>query len=178
MTFQMSELTTDSKSELYEQLVAQMRSLLAAERDYIANAANFSALVYHSLPEVNWAGFYFLRDGELVLGPFQGKPACIRIKIGQGVCGTAAERKQTLVVENVHDFPGHIACDSESNSEIVVPLVIGQRLLGVFDVDSPSLARFTDQDAAELNQLVEIYLDSSEFQAALLAGADAPKEEL
>ena len=149
-----------SKAELYAQIAEQVRSLLAGERDFIANAANFSSLLYHSLPDVNWVGFYLLKEGELVLGPFQGKPACIRIAIGKGVCGTAAERRQTVLVDNVHDFPGHIACDSESNSEIVVPIVEGERLLGVLDVDSPSLARFTEEDAEGLNKLVEVFVSS------------------
>ncbi|MDQ2855975.1 MAG: GAF domain-containing protein [Acidobacteriota bacterium] len=139
----------------------QLSSLIAGERDFIANAANFSSLVYHALPDVNWAGFYLLKEGELVLGPFQGKPACIRIAIGKGVCGTAAQRRQTVLVDNVHDFPGHIACDSASNSEIVVPLVAAGRLLGVFDVDSPLMGRFDDEDAAGLNKLVEIFMASS-----------------
>jgi len=151
-----------SKFESYAQLAEELRSLLAGERDFIANAANFSALVYHSLPDVNWAGFYFLKDGQLVLGPFQGKPACIRIPIGKGVCGTAAERRETVLVHNVHDFPGHIACDSASNAEIVVPLVTRNELLGVFDVDSPSIGRFDDEDAEGLNTLVDIFLESSE----------------
>src|SRR5947207_9661706 len=151
-----------SKFESYAQLAEELRSLLAGERDFIANAANFSALIYHSLPDVNWAGFYLLRDGELVLGPFQGKPACIRIPIGKGVCGTAAERRETVLVHNVHDFPGHIACDSASNAEIVVPLVTRNELLGVFDVDSPSIGRFDDEDAEGLNTLVDIFLESSE----------------
>jgi L-methionine (R)-S-oxide reductase len=146
------------KSELYSELAAQTRSLLEGETDFIANAANFSALLYHSLPDVNWAGFYLLKDGELVLGPFQGKPACIRIGLGKGVCGVAAERRETLVVSNVHDFPGHIACDSASNSEMVVPLIKQDQLIGVFDIDSPSVGRFNDEDAAGLKRLVEIFL--------------------
>jgi L-methionine (R)-S-oxide reductase len=158
-----AEPQTTTPAALYDQLASQLRSLLAGERDFIANAANFTALLFHSLPDVNWVGFYLLKAGELVLGPFQGKPACIRIALGKGVCGTAAERRQTVLVDNVHDFPGHIACDSDSNSEIVVPLVAGEQLLGVLDVDSPSLARFTDEDAAGLNQLVEIFLDSCEI---------------
>ncbi len=152
---------TMTPATLYDQLTSQLLGLLADERDFIANAANFSSLLYHSLPDVNWAGFYLLKEGELVLGPFQGKPACIRIALGKGVCGTAAERRQTLLVDNVHDFPGHIACDSESNSEIVVPLVDGDRLLGVLDVDSPTHARFTEEDAQGLNDLVEIFLAAS-----------------
>ena len=156
----MTVSSINSKKELYVQLAEQARSLLAGERDFIANAANFSSLLYHSLPDVNWVGFYLLKEGELVVGPFQGKPACIRIAIGKGVCGTAAERRQTVLVDNVHDFPGHIACDSESRSEIVVPMVESERLLGVLDVDSPLLARFTEEDAEGLNKLVEIFVSS------------------
>jgi GAF domain-containing protein len=138
---------------------------LAGERDLIANAANFSSLVFHGLPDLNWAGFYFLKNGELVLGPFQGRPACLRIRVGQGVCGTAVAKRRTTVVRSVHEFPGHIACDSASNSEIVVPLVKGERLLGVLDLDSPSLARFDDEDAAGLETLVRILLASTGWDA-------------
>ena len=152
-----------SKPDLSAQVAEQLRSLLAGERDFIANAANFSALLYHSLPVVNWVGFYLQKDGELVLGPFQGKPACIRIAIGKGVCGTAAERRQTVLVENVHEFPGHIACDSASNSEIVVPLVSQGQLVGVLDLDSPALGRFDEEDAAGLNELAAIFLESCEI---------------
>jgi GAF domain-containing protein len=163
MTFQMSNQTTASKAELYSGLAAQLRSLLAAETDFIANAANFAALLYHSLPDLNWAGFYLLRDGELVLGPFQGQPACVRIAMGKGVCGTAAEQRQTILVDNVHDFPGHIACDSASNSEIVVPLIKNERLLGVLDLDSPLFARFDNEDAQGLNELAEIFIEASDL---------------
>jgi L-methionine (R)-S-oxide reductase len=149
-----------TKNELYSNLAAQLRSLLEGERDFIANAANFSALLYHSLPDLNWAGFYLQKDGELVLGPFQGQPACVRIALGKGVCGTAAEQRQTVLVDNVHEFPGHIACDSASNSEIVVPLIKQDRFVGVLDLDSPSLARFDDEDASGLNELVEIFMAS------------------
>jgi L-methionine (R)-S-oxide reductase len=160
MTFQIVQPASVSKAELYSNLAAQLRSLLEGERDFIANAANFSSLLYHALPDLNWAGFYFYKDGELVLGPFQGQPACVRIALGKGVCGTAAEQRQTILVDNVHDFPGHIACDSASNSEIVVPLVKQERLLGVLDLDSPSFARFDDEDAKGLNDLVEIFVGS------------------
>ena len=147
-----------SKSELYEQLAAQLSSLLAGERDLIANAANFSSLIFHSLPDLNWAGFYFAKDDELVLGPFQGKPACVRIRIGQGVCGTAAARRATTIVPNVHEFPGHIACDSASNSEIVIPLIKKDELIGVLDLDSPVLARFDEADAEGLQRLAAILI--------------------
>jgi len=152
-----------TKDDFYQGLDSQLRSLLEGEHDFIANAANFCALVYHSLPDLNWAGFYLYKNGELVLGPFQGKPACVRIPLGSGVCGTAAQRRQTIVVDNVHEFPGHIACDSASNSEIVVPLVHTSKLLGVLDLDSPTLARFDDADAQGLNQLVEIFLAEAEI---------------
>ena len=149
------------KSELYDQLASQLSSLLADERDLIANAANFSALIFHSLPDLNWAGFYFAKDGELVLGPFQGRPACVRIRVGQGVCGAAAAHCATTIVPNVHEFPGHIACDSASNSEIVVPLVKNQELIGVLDLDSPMVERFDREDAAGLEELVRILLAST-----------------
>jgi GAF domain-containing protein len=149
-----------TKQELYGNLTAQLRSLLESERDFIANAANLAALLYHSLPDLNWAGFYLQKDGELVLGPFQGQPACVRIAIGKGVCGTAAEQRQTIMVDNVHEFPGHIACDSASNSEIVVPLIRGEQLIGVLDLDSPSFGRFDDEDARGLNGLVEIFIEA------------------
>jgi len=147
-----------SKSELYDQLAAQLSSLLAGERDLIANAANFSSLIFHSLPDLNWAGFYFAKDDELVLGPFQGKPACVRIRVGQGVCGTAAAQCATTIVPNVHEFPGHIACDSASNSEIVVPLIKNDELIGVLDLDSPVLARFDEADAEGLQRLAAILI--------------------
>ena len=148
-----------SKLELYQNLVSQLRSLLAGERDFIANAANFASLLYHSLPALNWAGFYLLKDKELVLGPFQGKPACVRIAVGKGVCGVAAAQRETIIVPNVHEFPGHIACDSASISEIVVPLQKDGRLLGVLDLDSPQFARFDDEDAEGLNRLVEVFVE-------------------
>lgn len=161
MTSQLQQPRSTSKSELYAQLASQLSSLLAGERDLIANAANFSSLVYHSLPDLNWVGFYFEKDGELVLGPFQGQPACMRISLGQGVCGTAATKCATTIVPNVHEFPGHIACDSVSNSEIVVPLMKGERFIGVLDLDSPKLSRFDEEDAAGLEMLVKILLSST-----------------
>lgn len=151
----------ETKSELYEQLATQLSSLLAGERDLIANAANFSALLFHSLPDVNWAGFYFARDRELVLGPFQGQPACVRIKIGQGVCGAAAAKCETVIVPNVHEFPGHIACDSASNSEIVVPLLKDSHLIGVLDLDSPLIGRFDTLDGDRLEKLTRILVEAS-----------------
>lgn len=161
MTFQVGTKTAASKTELYAQLTAQLRSLLEGERDFIANAANFSSLLFHSLPDLNWAGLYLQKGGELVLGPFQGEPACVRLAIGKGVCGTAAEQRQTILVDNVHEFPGHIACDSASNSEIVIPLISQDELIGVLDLDSPLLARFDDEDARGLNDLAQIFIEGS-----------------
>jgi len=151
---------SESKRDLYDRLAAELSSLLAGERDLIANAANCCSLIYHALPDLNWSGFYFAKDGELVLGPFQGRPACVRIRIGQGVCGAGAAKCETVIVPNVHAFPGHIACDSASNSEIVVPLMKDSRLIGVLDLDSPKPARFDRDDAAGLEQLVRILLSS------------------
>jgi GAF domain-containing protein len=152
----------NEKSKLYASLVVQLLSLLKGEHDFIANAANFSALLFNSLPNVNWAGFYFLHGDELVLGPFQGNPACVRIPMGKGVCGVAAQQCETIIVPNVHEFPGHIACDLASNAEIVVPLFDGERLLGVLDLDSPLIGRFDDQDAEGLNELVTVFVAHEE----------------
>ena len=136
------------KPALYDDLAREIDALLTGEPDPTANAANAAAAIYHSLGRLNWAGFYFLRGEELVLGPFQGKPACVRIPLGKGVCGTAATRRQSVLVPDVEAFPGHIACDMASRSELVVPLLDGDRLLGVLDMDSPDLARFDAQDQA------------------------------
>jgi len=153
---------TNHKEQLYANLVVQLLSLLKGEHDFIANAANFSALLFNSLPNVNWAGFYFLQGEELVLGPFQGNPACVRIPLGTGVCGVAAQQLETIIVPNVHEFPGHIACDVASNSEIVVPLFDGERLLGVLDLDSTLIGRFDDQDAEGLNELATVFVAHEE----------------
>ena len=152
-----------SKAAHYRQLQGQLAALFAGERNGLANAANMTALLYQALPNLNWAGFYFLQGGELVLGPFQGKVACVRIAIGRGVCGTAAERRDTVVVPDVHAFPGHIACDDASRSEIVVPMLKGGRLLGVLDLDSPHVARFDQEDAVGLNAAVALLLQCSEL---------------
>ena len=144
----------------YRELARDLSALLSGEQDLIANAANTAALIYDALPGLNWAGFYLYKSGELVLGPFQGKPACVRIAMGKGVCGTAASRRETVVVEDVHAFPGHIACDSASKSEVVIPLVRNGELLGVLDLDSPNLARFGASDARGLERLAKVFLDS------------------
>lgn len=155
-----------SKSEQYAQLAEQARGLVHGETDRIANAANLSALVFHALPALNWVGFYFHDGRELVVGPFQGQPACVRIALGRGVCGTAAVTRQTQRVPDVHAFAGHIACDSASRSELVVPLYSGDTLIGVFDLDSPEPDRFDPVDQAGLEAIAAIYLD------AIGAGAD------
>jgi L-methionine (R)-S-oxide reductase len=152
-----------SKPAAYRELNQQLAALFAGERNGLANAANMCALLYQVLPDLNWAGFYFLQGGELVLGPFQGKVACVRIALDRGVCGTAAASRETLVVPDVHEFPGHIACDAASRSEIVVPLIKRGRLLGVLDLDSPLLARFDADDRSGLNAAVALLLDSSDL---------------
>jgi GAF domain-containing protein len=153
-------ISAGSKAETYDALVKALGALLDGETDIIANAANTASLLYFSLLEVNWAGFYFLRGGELVLGPFCGRPACVRIPMGKGVCGTAAARRETLVVPDVHAFPGHIACDAASRSEIVVPLIRDGELLGVLDVDSPLPGRFTEADRAGLEAAAEVFVQA------------------
>src|SRR4051812_37761272 len=150
----------DDVDAAYRDLARDLGALLSGERDLIANAANTAALIFDALPDLNWAGFYLYKSGELVLGPFQGKPACVRIAMGKGVCGAAAQRRATVLVEDVHAFPGHIACDSASNSELVIPLLRGDELLGVLDMDSPKHARFTALDARGLETLAQIFLDS------------------
>jgi len=146
----------------YRLLTAQLESLLADERDFIANAAQFSAFLFTQLDNLNWAGFYLNRNEELVLGPFQGQIACVRIPFGKGVCGAAAQSRQTQRVEDVHAFPGHIACDSASNSELVVPLVKDGKLIGVLDLDSPNIGRFSEEDQVGIEQLVAIFLKASD----------------
>jgi GAF domain-containing protein len=151
-----------SKPALYESLNRQAASLIEGERDMIANLANVASLLWMSLENINWAGFYLWKGSELVLGPFHGKPACVRIPLGKGVCGTAAERRETLIVQDVDQFPGHIACDSASRSEIVVPMVKGSALIGVLDIDSPSLGHFDLEDKHGLEKLVALLLEGSD----------------
>jgi GAF domain-containing protein len=150
-------------SALHEELRSLARALFEGERDKTANAANLAALIYHSVPEINWAGFYWLRGEELVLGPFQGKPACVRIPLGKGVCGTSAAQARSVVVPDVSSFPGHIACDSASRSEVVAPVMRSGRVLGVLDLDSPRAGRFTDEDARAIEALVEIFVAATDL---------------
>src|SRR5262245_51157092 len=152
-----------AKPEAYRALHSQLAAVLTGERDGLANTANMAALLFQALPGLNWAGFYFLRDGGLVLGPFQGKVACIRIALGKGVCGTAAQKRETIIVPDVEKFPGHIACDHASRSEVVVPLLKDGRLYGVLDLDSPKLARFDAADAAGLQAMVQLLLERSDL---------------
>ena len=160
MSFSATPLTGDTRAQ-YTQLLGQARALLHGERDRIANAANLSALVYHALPGLNWAGFYFFDGTELVVGPFQGLPACVRIPLDKGVCGAAARTRTTQRVDDVHAFPGHIACDSASRSELVVPLFDADgALVGVFDLDSPGPARFSVEDQEGLEAIAAAYLES------------------
>lgn len=162
--FEAHSIETANKQEFYRELTSQLTGLLTGERDLIANAANTSALLYQMMPDLNWAGFYFLRaNDELVLGPFQGKVACVRIPKGKGVCGAAVQRKASVLVEDVHAFPGHIACDSASRSELVVPLISDGRVLGVIDLDSPSPSRFDTDDQAGIEKVAEIFLASTDF---------------
>ncbi len=149
--------------ESYDELMRQARGLFEGERDVIANAANLSALIWQGLSDLNWAGFYFLKGEELVLGPFQGKPACVRIAMGAGVCGTAAAGARTVIVPDVHAFAGHIACDTASNSELVVPLIDRGRVLGVLDLDSPSYGRFDEEDAACVEILARLWVEACDF---------------
>lgn len=159
--FEVQPIAAADKPEFYRQLALSLRALLENEPDPIANAANTAALIFHSLPDLNWAGFYFLRDGgELVLGPFQGKPACVRIAKGRGVCGAAVERAAPVLVADVHAFPGHIACDAASRAELVVPVFAQGRILGVLDLDSPLPNRFDAADQAGIEQLAAIYAEA------------------
>jgi len=157
--FAADAIDTADKPRFFAELAQQLEALLDGEDDPVANAANTAALIFHAMPELNWAGFYFLREGdELVLGPFQGRPACVRIPRGRGVCGAAVERRASVLVEDVHAFPGHIACDAASRAELVVPLIRDGRVLGVLDLDSPVPGRFDEADRAGVERLAEIFL--------------------
>jgi L-methionine (R)-S-oxide reductase len=148
----------EDKPTLYADLAEQLGGLLTGETDFIANAANTAALIFNGLPDLNWAGFYLMKEGELVLGPFQGKPACVRIAVGKGVCGTAVARRESVLVEDVELFPGHIACDAASRSELVVPLIREGEVIGVLDLDAPLPSRFDEDDRAGCEALVRIFL--------------------
>jgi len=161
--FTVSNISFTDKAAGYRELEKSLAALLTGERDFIANCANTAALLYQTLPDLNWAGFYRLAGNELVLGPFQGRPACVRIPLGKGVCGTAAARRETVLVPDVEKFPGHIACDAASRSEIVVPLIKGAKLLGVLDLDSPKLNRFDGLDQAGLEQISRVIANASGF---------------
>lgn len=166
--FALKPQSSASRDELLADVVEQARALLAGERDGTANAANLASLLFHALPDLNWAGFYWMKGGGLVLGPFQGKPACVRIALGKGVCGTAARERRTVIVPDVHAFPGHIACDSASRSELVVPVIrhpgegMDPVLLGVLDLDSPSPGRFGEAEARAMERVAELYVAGSD----------------
>lgn len=161
--FQTAVIEAGSKAEFYRQLAQHLEGLLSGEPDMIANAANTSALMFQTIPDLNWAGFYFLKGDELVLGPFQGKPACVRIAVGRGVCGTAIAQGASILVEDVHAFPGHIACDAASRSELVVPIRNGSDIIGVIDLDSPVPSRFDRDDQAGIERLAEIFTAATSF---------------
>jgi GAF domain-containing protein len=159
--------SADAKRAAYLELAQQTQALFAGENDWLANCAQFSALIYQQIPTLNWAGFYFNKNHELILGPFQGKVACVRIPFNKGVCGACATTMQTQLVADVHAFPGHIACDGASNSEIVIPVIINNRLVAVFDIDSPQLARFDDIDQAGLEQCLTIMMTATQWPELL-----------
>ena len=163
--FATAAIDTGNKSAFYKELATQLKALLEGERDSIANAGNTAALIYQMVPDLNWAGFYFLAsDDELVLGPFQGKPACVRIAVGKGVCGTAIELDMSMLIKDVHEFPGHIACDADSRSELVVLLRDADGAFGVLDLDSPLPGRFDKEDQAGIEKLAAIYVAASSFE--------------
>lgn len=161
----------ENKPQLYAQLVQQIEAIVAGEKDLIANMANISAILYWALDNVNWAGFYIVKQGQLVLGPFHGQPACIRIPIGKGVCGTAVSENNIQLIEDVHQFSGHIACDAASNSEIVLPIRQNNQIIAVLDIDSPNIARFDVDDQTGLSQIVEILEATLGYDAEVEAGS-------
>lgn len=161
------QLKFETKEQTYKYMNIKLTGLIGSEEDWLANLSNASALIWLLIEDINWAGFYLYKKGKLVLGPFQGKPACVNIEIGKGVCGTAAETRTTQLVKNVHDFPGHIACDSASNSEIVVPIIHNEELIGVLDIDSPILNRFDEEDLKGFEKFVATlnkYMDWSQLK--------------
>lgn len=163
---QIDKIKFDTKEQVYKYMNIKLTGLIGSEEDWLANLSNASALLWLLIDDINWAGFYLYKKGKLILGPFQGKPACVNIEIGNGVCGTAAETRTTQLVKNVHDFPGHIACDCASNSEIVVPIIKDDHLIGVLDIDSPILNRFDEDDQKGLEKFVRTlnkYMDWSQI---------------
>ncbi|MBN2897665.1 MAG: GAF domain-containing protein [Clostridia bacterium] len=167
MLKEISELTFKDKKQMYNFMKMRLTALIGEESDWLANLSNASALMWQILDDINWSGFYLMKNGKLVLGPFQGKPACVNIEVGKGVCGTAASTKVYQLVKDVHDFPGHIACDSASNSEVVIPIIIDGTVVGVLDIDSPSLNRFDHEDVEGLTKFVDILIKYIDFESAL-----------
>lgn len=161
---EMERIYPEDKIEMYELLLKQMEMILEGETDVIANLSNVSAMLGEALPKINWAGFYLMKEGKLILGPFQGKLACIHIPLGRGVCGTAAATKEVQLVKNVHEFPGHIACDSASNSEVVIPMILDGKVLGVLDIDSAELERFDETDATYLQKIAELVVRGCDWK--------------
>ncbi len=167
MLKEISDLTFKDKTQLYNFMKMRLTALIGEEKDWLANLSNAAALMWQLLDDINWSGFYLIKGDKLVLGPFQGKPACVNIEIGKGVCGTAAETMEAQLVKNVHDFPGHIACDSASNSEIVLPIIVNNKVVGVLDIDSPLLNRFDEEDLEGLKKFVAILVKYVDFDSAL-----------
>ncbi len=167
MLKEIGELEFKNKKQLYDFMKMRLTALIGEEEDWLANLSNASALMWQLLKDINWSGFYLMKGDKLVLGPFQGKPACVNIDLGKGVCGTAAATKELQLVKNVHDFPGHIACDSASNSEIVLPIVVDGKVVGVLDIDSPEFERFDEEDAVGLTRFVEVLVKYVDFEQAL-----------
>jgi len=167
MLKEIGELEFKNKKQLYDFMKMRLTALIGEEEDWLANLSNASALMWQLLKDINWSGFYLMKGDKLVLGPFQGKPACVNIEVGKGVCGTAAATKELQLVKNVHDFPGHIACDSASNSEIVLPIIVNGKVVGVLDIDSPEFERFDEEDAAGLTKFVEVLVKYVDFDQAL-----------
>ncbi|MFN3698470.1 MAG: GAF domain-containing protein [Pseudobdellovibrio sp.] len=161
MSYTFQQIDYTNKNKFYQTLIEELQYHL--DQYWFTNLSQVSALLFDHLPRINWVGFYLYKDQELILGPYQGKPACMRIKVGRGVCGTSAEQKKTIIVANVDEFPGHIACDSASRSEIVVPLFLNDRLIGILDVDSPELDRFDQSDADGLRLLTDVVLNKTDF---------------
>lgn len=167
MLKEIGNLEFKNKKQQYDFMKMRLTALIGEEEDWLANLSNAAALMWQILKDINWSGFYLMKDDKLVLGPFQGKPACVNIEVGKGVCGTAAATKDIQLVKNVHDFPGHIACDSASNSEIVLPIIVDGKVVGVLDIDSPEFERFDEEDAEGLRKFVEVLVRYVDFGVAL-----------